>query len=428
MTFLLYNTLVTLFLVLYSPIHIIRLIMGSKYRESTLPRLGFQKYPQADKSRKTFLIHSVSVGETQVAGTLATEFKAQDPNCRIFVSTVTETGQAVAAKLKDIDGHLYLPYDLWPFTNKLFKIIQPDAVIVVENDLWLNYLHSAHSRNIPCFLVNGKLSESSLRSYKKFTQFGHLLFDPIKHFFVQSDSYQQRFENMGIKDQDITVCGNIKLDSKIPHLNQDELNNFTQSLGLNHKSLDHCLIFGSTHAEEEELALKVHQEIKIKFPGLQTIIVPRHPERFDKVASILEKSGTPFSRASQITAGAKSDEILLVDQMGVLMKLYQIGSIGIVCGTFTDKVGGHNFLEPAFYEKAFVYGPWTFSQPGFYQLCQQADAGIQCSAEQLATTLETLLQDPQKQALHGQRGKKIIDSAKGAVHHTVEAINNLISE
>ena len=109
MTLILYNLLISLFLVLYSPIHIIRLILGSKYRESTLPRLGFQTYPKADKSCKTFLIHSVSVGETQVAGTLSAELKKMIPDCRIYVSTVTETGQAVAAKLKNVDGHFYLP-------------------------------------------------------------------------------------------------------------------------------------------------------------------------------------------------------------------------------------------------------------------------------------------------------------------------------
>lgn len=426
MTFILYNALISVFLLLYSPIHIIRLIMGSKYRESTLPRLGFQKYPNADKNRKTYLIHSVSVGETQVAGTLANELKAEDPNCRVFVSTVTETGQAVASKLKNVDGHFYLPYDLWPLTNKIFKCIQPDAVIVVENDLWLNYLHSAHTRQVPCFLVNGKLSESSLRSYKKFTKFGQLLFDPIKHFFVQSDTYQKRFEDMGIAHQKLSICGNIKLDSKIPVLTDDEQTDFCYSLGLDKDKLDQCLIYGSTHADEEELALSVHQELEKDFPNLQTIIVPRHPERFDKVCSILEKSGAPFSRVSQIKANDKSAKILVVDQMGALMKLYQIGTIGIVCGSFTGKVGGHNFLEPAFYDKAFVYGPWTFSQPGFYQLCQQANAGIQCPAEELSQVVQKLLQNPELQAEHGQRGKSIIDRSKGAVHHTVEVINNLI--
>ena len=422
MTLILYNLLITLFLILYFPIHIIRLIMGSKYRESTLPRLGFQNYPKADKSRKTFLIHSVSVGETQVAGTLAVELKKMLPDCRIFVSTVTETGQAVASKLKNVDGHFYLPYDLWPLTNRLYKTIQPDAVIIVENDLWLNYLHAAKLRDIPCYQVNAKLSASSLRSYKKFAKFGQLLFEPMHHFFVQSETFRQRFEDMGIDHDKLTVSGNIKLDSNPPVLSTADLNEFKKSLGLQNRDLKNCLIYGSTHAGEEELALEVHNTLKSDFPDLQTIIVPRHPERFDGVCSMLEKSGAKFSRASQIQSDDQSEGILIIDMMGALMKVYQLGTIGIVCGSFTGKVGSHNFLEPAFYKKPFVFGPHTYSQPGFYQLCQQANAGLQCSAEELTDELRQLLRDPQKQLEIGEGGHKIIAAAKGAVHHTVEVI------
>lgn len=422
MTFILYNALISLFLILYSPIHIISLIMGSKYRESTLPRLGFQSYPKADKSKKTYLIHSVSVGETQVAGTLASEFKAEDPNCRIFVSTVTETGQAVASKLKDVDGHFYLPYDLWPLTNKIFKRIQPDAVIIVENDLWLNYLHAAKVRDIPCYQVNAKLSASSLRSYKKFAKFGQLLFEPMHHFFVQSETFRERFEEMGIAKDKLTVSGNIKLDSHPPFLSESELSDFKSSLGLQDKNLNHCLIYGSTHAGEEELALETHNKLKKNSPELQTIIVPRHPERFDKVCAMLEKSGAKFSRASQIRDNQATEDILVIDKMGALMKAYQIGTIGIVCGSFTGKVGSHNFLEPSFYKKPFVFGPHTYSQPGFYQLCKQANAGLQCTMEELSEELDKLLRDPQKQLEIGESGYKIISAAKGAVHHTVEII------
>ena len=170
------------------------------------------------------------------------------------------------------------------------------------------------------------------------------------------------------------------------------------------------------------MALETHKMLKKDFPDLQTIIVPRHPERFDGVCSMLEKSGAKFSRASQIQNGDNTEELLIVDMMGALMKVYQLGTIGIVCGSFTGKVGGHNFLEPAFYKKPFVFGPHTYSQPGFYQLCQQAKAGVQCSADELTQELHQLLHDQQKQLEIGEGGHKIIAAAKGAVHHTVEVI------
>ena len=138
----------------------------------------------------------------------------------------------------------------------------------------------------------------------------------------------------------------------------------------------------------------------------------------------LKKAKVKFSRASEIKTGQDAENLLIVDMMGVLMKLYQLGTVGIVCGSFTGKVGSHNFLEPAFYKKPFVFGPYTYSQPGFYQLCQQSNAGLQCSSEELTDKLRQLLRDPQMQIKIGESGHKIIAAAKGAVHHTVEVIVN----
>jgi 3-deoxy-D-manno-octulosonic-acid transferase len=423
-----YNLTLCLFLLLYCPIHIIRLILGSKYRSSTLPRLGFQAYPKANKSTKTYLIHSVSVGETQVAGTLCTALKKAQPDCRIFVSTCTETGQAVASKLQDADGHFYLPYDLHWQMNRMLKSIQPDAQIIIENDIWLNHLACAERQGIPCFLINGKLSENSLKSYKKHKTFGTRLFRPFKHLFVQSETYRDRFLDLGIESKDLTISGNIKLDTQVPHMNEAERQAFLQSLGLQNTNLEMSLIYGSTHAGEEELALATHLALSKEFPHLQTIIVPRHPERFTGVCNMLKKANASFTRASELSQDQVSESILVVDQMGALMKLYDIGAIGIVCGTFTPHVGGHNILEPAFYEKPFVYGPWIYKQPGFQQLCLQSKVGIQCPPEELVSQLKTLLASPEAQKQKGLEGAKIIESSRGATQHSVDEMLTLLKD
>ena len=423
-----YNLTLCLFLLLYCPIHIIRLILGAKYRSSTLPRLGFQTYPRADKTKKTYLIHSVSVGETQVAGTLCTALKKAQPDCRIFVSTCTETGQAVASTLVDADAHFYLPYDLHWQMNKMLKMIQPDAQIIIENDIWLNHLACAERQGIPCFLINGKLSENSLKSYKKHKAFGTRLFRPFKHLFVQSETYRDRFLDLGIKSKDLTISGNIKLDTQVPHMNNEARQAFLQSLGLQNKSLETSLIYGSTHAGGEELALATHLALTKDFPELQSIIVPRHPERFAGVCNMLKKTKTSFTRVSELSEGQAAENILVVDQMGALMKLYNIGAIGIVCGTFTPHVGGHNILEPAFYEKPFVYGPWIYKQPGFQQLCLQSKVGIQCPPEELVSQLKSLLASPELQKQKGLEAAKIIESSRGATQHSVDEMLTLLKE
>lgn len=155
-------------LVLYSPIHLFKLMRATKYRRSTLPRLGFAKMPQrGDFQGKIYLFHSVSVGETQAAEVLVRELKQRQPDCRVYLSTVTETGQDVAAKMPLLDGHFFLPFDLSFLMRRLFRGLRPDAVMVVETDLWLTYLRQAQKASIPVYLINAKLSEKSMRGYQR---------------------------------------------------------------------------------------------------------------------------------------------------------------------------------------------------------------------------------------------------------------------
>lgn len=422
MLLFIYNIFLIVFTVLYFPFHLIRLIWHTKYRNSTFARLGFQKISQF-KGEETFWIHSVSVGESQVAGTLIKELKKQFPNCKCVISTITETGQAVAKKT-DADATFYYPVDISFLIKPILKKLSPKAIIIVETDIWLNQINIAKKLDIPVYLVNGKLSQTSHKRYKQFPKVAKVLTEPFDHFFVQSEAYQERFLDTGLAADKLTISGNIKLDNPVPRLTAHEQDELRKSFGL--IADKPMIIFGSTHAGEEELCIETMQKLWQDNPELQCVLVPRHPERFKGVAELLKQNNIEFNQASQLSDEVVNKNFLLLDQMGQLMKFYTICDIAIVAGSFTPHVGGHNILEPSFYGKPFIYGPWIYKQPGFHQMNLEYQAGLQCQPEELASTLTDLLNSEEQQKELGENGLKLIEISKGATKRIVREIKSLL--
>lgn len=413
-----YNSLLTVAAILYTPVHLVRLCFSNKYRSSTFARMGFQSVPSLSSDAPRYWIHSVSVGETQVAKTLTAELLKREPNAQIVISTITETGQAVARKIEGTVGTFYYPLDLSFLVTPMLKRVKPQAIFIVETDIWYNFANGAMRRGIPVYLVNGKMSETTLKRYKQFPKLAAKLLQPFHHFFVQSETYKQRFLDSGIPEDKLMIAGNVKLDCEVPVLSEQEKEELAAEFKLD--LTKPIITFGSTHAGEEELAVSVFKVLKERFKDLQVLLVPRHPERFNSVAEMLKKEAVDFNRASQMTTEFRN--FVLVDQMGVLMKLYSISSVGIVAGTFTPHVGGHNILEPSFYGKPFVYGPWIYKQPGFHQMNLEVKAGVQCKPEELSSELEKLLADPGLCKQYGSRGLEILDVSKGATEKIVNEV------
>ena len=413
-----YNFLLIIATIIYTPIHLVRLLFSNKYRQSTLARIGFQSVPRLREGSARYWIHSVSVGETQVAKTLTAEILQREPNAQIVISTITETGQAVAKKIEGTSATFYYPIDFSFIVRPMLKKINPSAIFIVETDIWYNFVNGAMGKNIPVYLVNGKMSETTLKRYKQFPKLAKRLLAPFHHFFVQSDTYYERFKESGISADKLTVAGNVKLDSEAPLVSDEEKLQIAKSLKID---LNKPIVtFGSTHAGEEELAVSVFKDMSEKFKDLQVLLVPRHPERFNGVEEVLRKSGLQYNRATQMSDESKP--FVLIDQMGMLMKLYSISTVGVVAGTFTPHVGGHNILEPSFYGKPFVYGPWIYKQPGFHQMNLEAEAGIQCQPEELVGELEKLLTDQSLCDQYGKRGLEILDMSKGATKKIVDEV------
>ena len=422
MTFI-YNSLLFLLAVLYAPIHLVKLCFSSKYRHSTFARLGFQKIAALGKGPR-YWIHAVSVGENQVAKTLTAEILERQPNAQIVISTITETGQAVARSIQGTAATFYYPLDFSFLASSMLNKVKPNAVFIVETDLWFNFLDQCRRRKTPVFLVNGKVSETTLKRYQQFPKLAARLLAPFHHFFVQSQTYKDRFEQASIPSGKVSVAGNVKLDNKPPQMSAEETVAFAASYGLSHEKP--LITFGSTHVGEEELALEVYLALKKEFPNLQVALVPRHPERFNEIAEMLQRSGVGFRRASQ--KPLKATDFILVDEMGVLMNFYSFSTVGVVAGTFTPHVGGHNILEPSFYGKPFVYGPWIYKQPGFHQMNLDFEAGVQCVGEELVGELRKFLKSPELCEEYGKRGLQALSASKGATSRILDEVMKELSK
>ncbi len=410
-----YNLLWCLLLLLIAPVYVYRLLFTGKYRHSTVQRLGMQTLPKLAAREKSVWLHSVSLGESQISDQFAKALKQKSPTLIISASTCTETGFKVLSESQYIDYVFYYPADFSFLIEKIFKAVNPNAIFIMETDLWPSLLNLADKFAVPVFLINGKISQSTFDTYRKFPWLKKLLLDPIDKLYVQCAIYKRRFELLGIQQERMLQTGNIKLDRSYAQKTEQQKQAFINELGLN--SAAPILVFASTHTGEETAFIKISQQLQKQIQGLQVILVPRHPERFSEVTNLLVQQHVVFRSYTQQQQHRENCDFLLLDAMGLLMHIYEISDVAVVAGSFTPKVGGHNIFEPAFFSKAIVYGPWIFKQPGFHDLIQEHQAAIQISEvnwqENLTVTLLELLADESKRTALGAAANQIVQNSEG---------------
>ena len=362
-------------------------------------RLTF-RFPKIEKEGKPIVwIHAPSVGETRAVAPLVKKL-ARD--YRILLSCVTQTGHAEGKRCVDASWHVYLPFDLPYLIRPIMKRVAPKLVILAETDFWFHFEDSAKKVGARLILINGKVSEKSFKRYSKLPALSRLLFTPFDLLCVQGKLYEERFCSLGIDPAKIRVTGNIKLGATF----EDPLPP--------HKAV---LTLGSTHDPEERLWIEVLKSV----PQLNVYFVPRHPQRFDQVAQMLENSGLSWGRAS---AGATFEtfQIVLVDKMGVLKQCYRSSTLAFVGGTLTPRVGGHNILEPCLYGVPVLYGPHLYNQPDLKDLIERYVAGVEVTEVTLKQTLKRLLEQSEERKALSLAGKKLIKESSGALEATYQAI------
>lgn len=367
----LYNSALALYSLTYLP-----KIFSKKYTE----RRHF-KMPDIQKGSKPLIwIHAVSVGETKAVAKLADMLK-KHYNATLVISNITGTGHQEAKKsLPFADYHILLPLDFSWTMKSLISKAKPNLVILTETDFWYHFLKCSHDEGAKIALVNGKISVRSYDRLQRLPWLASRLFRYVDLFCVQSDLYADRFANLGVSKELIHTIPNLKYDDTPAPIDAATMDAFKQKLGI-HQG-EYVVVAGSTHPGEEALILKGFLEAKI--PQSKLLIVPRHPERFNKVAEELKGLGVKFSRFSE---GVATEQVILVDAMGVLRKCYSAGSIALVGGSFVPGIGGHNILEPAFSEIPVLFGPFMEGQAEMCEIVLKYGIGKQVAGDKIAESL-----------------------------------------
>ncbi|QWR76278.1 3-deoxy-D-manno-octulosonic acid transferase [Candidatus Magnetomonas plexicatena] len=357
-------------------------------------------------------VHAVSVGETVSAVPLIKKI-TEEITPHVVLSTVTDTGQNTAAeRLGRVGKVVYMPFDTPACVRRAIETINPDLFIVMETELWPEVFHQMSERKIPVMLLNGRISDKSFRGYKKIRFFMKEIFSKISFFGMQSEVYSERVIKLGARPDKVHTFGNFKFDVMPSKDIPDWATKMPQPL----------IVMGSTHEGEERLILSCYNKLKTEFATLSLIIAPRHPERFKDVERILISQHTEYQRRTKLN-GTQSD-VVLVDTIGELSSLYGAADIAIVGGSFLPK-GGHNLLEPAFWEKPIVTGPFMDNFPMAEDFFETG-AAIQADSSDLCETLRELLKNPARSAEMGRKAGELFRKNAGSIDLAVNEIKTIL--
>lgn len=358
-------------------------------------------------------IHAVSVGETLAISPFIRALKAERPDLPILLTTTTRTGAEQAAKLGDLVVHRYAPLD-YPWAVAAFlKCIKPRALWVMETELWPNWLAACEARHLPVTIINARLSERSCQRYARFQGAFDTLSRPLTHLLCQHQDDAERFARLGIGRERLAVTGSIKFDIQLGDEVQARGQALRQQLGQSRP----VWIAASTHQGEDEQVLAAFDLVLQRHPQALLILVPRHPERFDRVAELCAPYG-----CVRRTGGApirETDKVYLGDTMGELPLMLAAADVAFVGGSLV-KVGGHNLLEPAALGKPCLTGPAYFNFSDITrQLVAQGGAALVADAAALGEKVSELLADEGERRQMGEQARAVVLRNQGALARTL---------
>lgn len=358
-------------------------------------------------------IHAVSVGETLAISPFIRALKAERPDLPILLTTTTRTGAEQAAKLGDLVVHRYAPLD-YPWAVAAFlKCIKPRALWVMETELWPNWLAACEARHLPVTIINARLSERSCQRYARFQGAFDTLSRPLTHLLCQHQDDAERFARLGIGRERLAVTGSIKFDIQLGDEVQARGHALRQQLGQSRPAW----IAASTHQGEDEQVLAAFDLVLQRHPRALLILVPRHPERFDRVAELCAPYG-----CVRRTGGApirETDKVYLGDTMGELPLMLAAADVAFVGGSLV-KVGGHNLLEPAALGKPCLTGPAYFNFSDITrQLVAQGGAALVADAAALGEKVSELLADEGERRQMGEQARAVVLRNQGALARTL---------
>ena len=409
-----------------SPYILFRMATSARWRSGFRERLG--GVPARSGSKPCVWIHAVSVGEAKAIRALVELIEAECPDWDIRISTTTNTGQAVARQEYGAERCLYCPLDVSFLVRRALRRIRPDAIVLVELELWPNLLRAARKGEIPVVVVNGRMREERVAYYRALRFLFGPAFDPAARnlFCVQNQTYRDRFERAGIPGEMIHVTGNVKYDAVRMELDAPRLAAIRNELGISEG--ERLWVAGCTWPGEEEICLRVHRRLQEADPSLRMVLAPRHIERADDVEKTVTREGYACRRRSAEEGPVGPGTVLLLDTIGELGYIYGLADVVFVGKSITAH-GGHNMLEPAALGAPPVFGPHTENFEDEARLLLDAGAGVRVRDEaELGRTMLRLLQDSALRQKRGRRGRELLLSQQGASRRNLELLRQRLAD
>ncbi|HZT69998.1 MAG TPA: 3-deoxy-D-manno-octulosonic acid transferase [Terriglobia bacterium] len=419
-----YSILFTLGLALMAPYYLWR-HRGRKELAGWRERLGILPASLRQNTSGAIWVHAVSVGETLAVAGLVRELQRQYPDRKIFLSSVTAAGrEAATSKLPGVAGWFYLPLDWKWAVRRVLEQVQPSTLLIVETELWPNLLKTAREFGCHVILVNARVSDRSFPGYKIVRPFIRRVLGNISRICTQTATDAERFLDLGAHPDRVIVTGNLKFDGRPPEFG---------ALGTQMKkvlaeaNLGPVFVAGSTMRGEEPFVLQAWSEIRWRHPRAIMVLAPRHPARFEEVASLLQGCQLNYVRRTDFRPDDEeflrrlaSSEILLLDTIGELAEIFSLADVVFIGGSLVP-TGGHNIVEPAFWAKPIVFGPHMSNFRDVAKMFLKAGAAVQVKdARGLADEALRLIEHPAEARLMGERAQNVVNAQAGATQRTLK--------
>ncbi|HEX5471758.1 MAG TPA: 3-deoxy-D-manno-octulosonic acid transferase [Lacipirellulaceae bacterium] len=418
-----------------SPLIVWQSLRTGKYREGYREKL-LGLAPQRDGDATCVWIHAVSVGEVNLIAILLRELRAAHPDWQFVVSTTSRTGYELARKKYAELSVFYCPLDFSWAVRSAMRRIRPTILILAELELWPNLILAAKRHGARVAIVNGRLSDHSFPGYRRIRPFVARVLQQIDLIAAQNDESAHRFRALGAPTDRVYVTGSLKYDGAQTDRNNAKTQALRKLAGITEDDI--IFLAGSTQEPEEQIALDIFRRLAPQHPRLRLIIVPRHTERFDAVAKLLDASGLPWHRRSQLSdsislLAPRSSLLaprpsLLIDTVGELAAWWGTATITFVGGSFGSR-GGQNMIEPAAYGAAVSFGPNTWNFRDITATLLAADAAVVVqNASALESFVRRCLEDRAYAAALGTRAQSLVKSQLGATSRTICLFDTLIPQ